>query len=201
MANPKGRWHLGLSGLMALAALGLGGCEGPMGSPLPPNMPDAPCKCDPGNTSGSCKVSYQRAQICPDLSPVQFCSRFVGKTAEVDLLLYNRGLEGLRITQVDLVGDDNCAFERPVLSFTPGSTIIGHQRSEALHLSYTPRKAGPDYAMLRIQSSAENFPVLNIAVCGQGYTGPLANPDGGCLPCMKPAGDKPACGTRPDGGT
>ena len=62
----------------------LGACE-QQGALLPSGMPGAPCDCTPENPD-SCKVSYQRAQLCPDLSPVQFCSRFVNSGYSTDVL-------------------------------------------------------------------------------------------------------------------
>lgn len=182
--------------------LALAGCE-QQGAQLPAGMPGAPCDCTPQNPD-SCKISYQKAQICPDLSPVQFCSRFVNSTYGTDVLLANRGYEGLRIESVQLLGDDNCAFEAPQLSFVPGpgARPIDHMKAESIRLVYRPKKIAQDHAVLRIISNAENFRQLDIAVCGQGImAGTPQGPDGGaCLVCQKPTSEKPACGS-PDGGT
>jgi hypothetical protein len=185
--------------LVLLLALGAG-CE-QQGASLPMGMNSAPCECTPSD-GNACPI-YQKAQICPDLSPVQFCSRFVGTSYGTDLLLSNRGYEGLRIESVQLLGDDGCAFDPPQLSFVPGSgKAIERTKDESIRLVYRPRKIGPDHAVLRIISNAENFERLDIAICGQGImAGMPGGPDGGaCLQCMKPASDKPACG-GPDGGT
>jgi hypothetical protein len=67
-------------------------------------------------------------------------------------------------------------------------------RSAVVRLVYSPKQVAKDYAILRIESTAENFKRLDIAVCGEGIMG-ASPPDGGaCLPCMKPPGEKPACG-------
>ena len=185
--------------LVLLLALGAG-CE-QQGALLPMGDPGAPCNCEPRD-SAAC--IYQKAQICPDLSPVQFCSRFVGTNYGTDLHLSNRGYEGLRIESVQLLGDDGCAFEPPQISFVPGpgSKLIERTKDESVRIIYRPRKIGADHAVLRIISNAENFRQLDIAICGQGImAGMPGGPDGGaCLQCMKPASDKPACG-GPDGGT
>lgn len=179
------------------------GCEGPIGAGLPQGRPDAPCRCDVNSPEG-CRTAYQNAQICPDISPVGFCSRYVNKSVNTDVVLFNRGLTGLRITSVTLEGDDNCAFVPPKLSFTAGEdgTIINYMRSEVIRLTYSPTKVAQDHAVLRIKSNAENFPDLNIAVCGQGLpaNAPPQGADGGtCLQCNKPASTKAACG-KPEGG-
>src|SRR5437870_2253797 len=130
------------------AALGAVACE-QRGATLPMGMPGAPCECTAQDPK-SCPV-YQKAEICPDLSPVPFCSRFVGSTYGTDLILSNRGYEGLRIESVQLLGDDNCAFEPPQISFVPGpdSKLIDYTKSESVRLVYHPRKVGPDHVVLR----------------------------------------------------
>lgn len=184
-----------------LPLLGVWGCQGSGGAPLPTGMPQAPCLCAQGQISESCKIPYQNAQVCPDLSPVAFCSRYVGASVSLPILLFNRGLSGLQISKVELVGDDNCAFNLKT-SFDPGK-IISYMGSEALQIAYRPTQAKADSAMLRITSTAENFPVLSVPVCGQGVpVGTPVNLDGGVCPQQCPAArsEKPACGTVPDGG-
>ncbi|MCS6912518.1 MAG: hypothetical protein RMK29_04490 [Myxococcales bacterium] len=184
-----------LAALMAIAS-----CE-EQGAPLPPGSPGAPCTCTMEHPD-SCRISYRNPQICPDLSPVKFCSRFVGSSYSTDVLIFNRGYAPLRIESVSLLGDEHCAFDPPQSSFIPGQSVIEHMRSESIRLTFRPRKLGPHFGVLRLVSNAENFRQLDIAVCGQGIMpGMPAGPDGGsCLECMRPTSDRPACG-GPDGGT
>lgn len=189
--------------LLLLLLLPAPGCSD-AGADLPANMPDAPCRCneemDPN--SAACKVMYKHPQICPDLSPVRFCGRDVGNRVVTDVIISNRGLAGLRIDSVQLLGDENCAFDPPQFSLKAGG-VIPYRGREAVQLVYRPQKVAADQVVLRIESNAENFRQLNIAVCGQGLmAGTPENPDGGmCLSCMSTDSKKPACGHAPDGGT
>ena len=178
----------------------LAGCSNNSGIPLPAGMPQAPCVCDTQGNATGCSA-YTNAEICPDLSPVQFCSRDVGSATPTDVIVSNRGLQGLVINNVTLIGDDNCAFDPPLVS-PKEMTVIDYLQQEIVHLTYRPTKLANDYAILRIESTAENFPRLDIAVCGQGLkAGTQGNADGGaCLPCVAPKSETPACGGKPDGG-
>ncbi len=195
------RHHSGWTLALLLTAAG---CSNNGGVDLPPGMPQAPCVCDTAAVAdgGTCKiVPYTNPEICPDLSPVQFCSRDIGSATPTPVILSNRGLTGLVISSITLIGDDNCAFEPPLRSNKEGS-IIDYMHQDVIQLTYRPRAIANDYAILRIESNAENFKRLDIAVCGQGLkAGTQGNPDGGaCLPCIAPKSDQPACGGKPDGG-
>lgn len=187
----------------ALLLLPLVGCED-QGAPLPSGDPQAPCVCPPGElgSNAACLTTYRNPQICPDLSPVAFCSRYVNTTNFSPIILTNRGFGGLVVNSVSLLGDDNCAFGPPEVS-PPLGTVIAAGKQQIIRITYRPQKQLPDYAELRIESNAENFQRLVIPLCGQGI--PMNNPprpDGGvCLPCMMARSSKPACGGAPDGGS
>ena len=151
---------------------------------------------------GSCLALYKNAQICPDLSPVAFCSRYLNSTTGSPIILTNRGLQGLLISSLSLVGDDNCAYPAPQIS-PPLGTVIASGQTQIIEVAYAPRKQASDYAVLHIVSNAENFPDLAIELCGQGVpSNTPVNSDGGvCLQCNKTTvSSKPACGGNTDGG-
>lgn len=189
-----------LGALVTLLAA-LGACTD-MGLPLPADDPQAPCVCPPGELgmSAACLATYRNPQICPDISPVAFCSRFVNTTTFSPIILTNRGYSGLVVNSVTLVGDDNCAFGAPEIS-PPLGTIIPSGKQQIIRIAYRPQKQLSDFAELRIESNAENFQRLVVPLCGQGV--PANNPprpDGGaCLLCAQARSSKPACGGA-DGG-
>lgn len=197
--------------LLLSLALGSPGCLASCNEPgadLPAGMPEAPCKCAPdAGADSSCRIAYRAAQICPDQSPFPFCSRIINTSTDIPLILSNRGLAPLRISSVELLGDDNCAFGTPTLHYgspevpMPLGTPIPYNKDAFVRISYRPKKAAADYTILRIKSNAENFPQLDIAVCGQGVTQAGAPDGGACLTCtMMPRSQRPACG-NPDGGS
>lgn len=187
----------------AAVLLSLAGCED-SGKPLPSGDPGAPCVCAMGElgSDSACTAIYRNAQICPDQSPAQLCTRFINATTTYPVLVVNRGQSGLVISDVSLVGDDNCAFAPPQVS-PPLGTIIPSGKNVFIQIAYRPTKAVSDFVELRIKSNAENFPSLVIPICGQGTPANMPpNQDGGtCLACMAARSQKAACGGAPDGGS
>ena len=186
----------------AVVLLSLAGCQED-GKPLPGDNPAAPCVCPMAElgSDSACTVIYRNAQICPDQSPAPLCSRYINATTTYPVLLLNRGQSGLVLSDVSIVGDDNCAFAPPQLS-PPLGTIIPSGKNVFIQISYRPTKILPDYVELRIKSNAENYPTLVIPICGQGTSVnmPPTQDGGTCLACMGARSTKPACAAVPDGG-
>lgn len=147
---------------------------------------------DLGNPEQVCTVSstaaggnqacYEPAQICPDLSPIAFCSRTRGSTIAVNLLLNNRGESPMTISSIKVRGDTRCAFKRAQFAPMVG-TVIEPRSSMVVRFVYeAPMEPGEDHAVIEVASDAENFPTLTISTCGQS----VAPGQGGgmCLLCQ-----------------
>jgi hypothetical protein len=133
-------------------------------------------------TGGGSAQCYEPPQICPDLSPVAFCSREKGSATPVNVLLNNRGETPMKITAVKVRGDTRCAFKRAQFAPMVGA-VIEPRSSMVLRFQYVaPMEPGEDHAVIEVASDAENFPTLPIAVCGQSVN---AGGGGGmCLECQ-----------------
>lgn len=142
--------------------------------------PEGPCviTSTSGGSEGQC---YDPAQICPDLSPIAFCSRVVGSTVAVNVLLNNRGETPMKITSIKVRGDTRCAFKRAQFAPMIGTTIEPRS-SMVMRFQYVaPMTPGEDHAVIEVASDAENFPTLPLAVCGK--TVAAGQAAGMCLQC------------------
>ncbi len=143
--------------------------------------PEAVCAIS-STTVGSSQACYQPAQICPDLSPVAFCSRTRGSTVAVNVLLNNRGESPMTITSIKVRGDTRCAFKKAQFAPMVGSVIEPRSSMVVRFVYEAPMDPGEDHAVIEVASDAENFPTLPIAVCGQSVA---AGQGGGmCLQCQ-----------------
>jgi hypothetical protein len=143
--------------------------------------PEQPCVIT-STTGGEAAACYEPAQVCPDLSPVAFCSRVRGSTVAVNVLINNRGETPMKISAIKVRGDTRCAFRRAQFAPMVGSTIEPRS-SLVMRFQYVaPMEVGEDHAVIEVVSDAENFPTLPIAVCGQ--TVNAGAPGGMCLQCQ-----------------
>lgn len=142
--------------------------------------PEAPCVLPAAGAAPQC---FEQAQICPDLSPIAFCTRTVNSTVAVNVLVNNRGELPMKITSIKVRGDTRCAFKRAQFAPAVGSTIEAGG-SMVLRFQYVgPAQPGEDHAVIEVTSDAENFPILPVAVCGK-TVAPGQGGGGMCLECQ-----------------
>jgi hypothetical protein len=145
--------------------------------------PDAPCRTTRSSTVTD-QACFEKPQICPDLSPIRFCSRLGGSSTPINVLLDNRGETPMKVTSVKVLGDTRCAFSAPMVrpelsdSVEPGTSMV-------MRFHYNPpAAAGEDHAAIEITSDAENLPKLVIQVCGRSVTSTRAAGMDDCLACQ-----------------
>lgn len=109
---------------------------------------------------------FEKAQICPNRSPLNYQSWLVGTDRPFNLLLTNAGQTPLHISSIKVRGDDRCAFAPP--QFAPAiTTPIPPKDGLIIRLKYNPPSTGQDHIFIEINSDAENFPLLGLAACGK----------------------------------
>lgn len=129
------------------------------------------------------EYACSRAQICPDVAQ----TKTVRNMAEIErgvafsfvLTNCSTGSEPLRITKVQVTGDERCSFvfdtsrDLETQEIPPGKTAV-------LRITYRAKEPGEDHAHLRVFSNAYNFDPLILPVCG--FAGAAQQiPDAGAL--------------------
>lgn len=147
--------------------------------------PEAPCVAASSTSSAASETAacFQKPQICPDLSPIRFCSRLGGSTNTINILLDNRGESELTLSRIQLRGDARCAFKQPRTSPEVGEAIKPGASAVFQFRYAPPAGAGEDHAAIEILSDAENLPSLLIPVCGRAVTSTIGIDPSDCLPC------------------
>jgi hypothetical protein len=168
------RTHTTTLGALALVAALASGCEEDPGGDLP-----------------------QRPQIFPRINPVNVCQVELGRQAQIDLMLDNRGRERLDITSIEVHHDRQCAFTPPngdVRLYDDDETdafaATARSRDAAfMRIEYAPRNTSVDEIRITVHSNAENFPALDIFVCGAGADVPPLRCDIRTDPACSPTGE------------
>lgn len=120
-------------------------------------------------------------QICPRVNPINFCEQYIpgdgpAELATWELMLDNRGQGVLEIDDFEVLHDRRCAFAEPnggveLWDNDDGDDFAATVRSRGaafLRIEYRPPSPGTDSVTIRVHSNAENFPELDIYVCGGG---------------------------------
>ncbi len=118
----------------------------------------------------------QRPQIFPRINPINICEVELGRQAQVDLMLDNWGREQLNITGYEVHHDRRCAFggsngEVRLYDDDDSDEFAASARSRDsafMRIEYAPPNTGVDEIRITVHSNAENFPDLDIFVCGAG---------------------------------
>lgn len=138
--------------------------------------------CGPGEAQSSLPA---RPQIIPYFNPINLCETHVPPNglagqSSYDLQLFNRGRGQLRITSFEVTHDRRCAFTDTDTSHYGDVLLYDNDSSDdflatveslgAAHLRirYSPPDVGEDEVTIRVHSNAENFPDLDLYVCGAG---------------------------------
>lgn len=150
----------------------------------------------------------QRPQIFPRLNPINICEVQVGRQAQVDLMLDNWGRERLNITGIEVHHDRRCAFASPngdVRLYDEDESdefaaSVRSRDSAFVRIEYTPPSSGVDEISLTVHSNAENFPDLELYVCGGGASEPPLScqirTDPECSPSGESCSDANPCALR-----
>lgn len=122
-------------------------------------------------------------QIFPRINPINICEVEMGRQAKIDVMLDNRGQNVLNISGIEVLHDRNCAFTPPngdirIFDNDDNDSYAATVRSRAsafMQVRYAPQQVGEDSVTVVIHSNAENFPDLELTVCGAGSnTSPLS---------------------------
>ncbi|MBI2374613.1 MAG: hypothetical protein HYV07_11515 [Deltaproteobacteria bacterium] len=145
--------------------------------------PETPCVATSSTTPAEERECWQKPQICPDLSPVRFCSRVINavRPASAGILLSNRGETPMSIKKVEVLGNARCAFK--VKNAPAAGASVKPQDALVLQVQYAPTETGADHVALRITTDSENFPTLVIGACGRGVATAEEAGGGQCLEC------------------
>lgn len=155
-------------GVLALA-LGLAlvaGCSGDDGESLLP----CPAKGIGGAELGDWeKYNCQEPQICPDrgwISVLDYPVDPANPKRAMSVILTNcsKGQKKLVIEKVVLKGDDRCYMSEPEVE--DKEILPGGLNSRFIRVTWKPEQAGRDDAALFIHSNAQNFPILEVPLCG-----------------------------------
>jgi hypothetical protein len=98
------------------------------------------------------------------------------------------GSQDLVINNVTILGDPECAFEFDLETDLVQQTIPPGE-SSPLRVRFAPDGVGEHHAGLRIRSNAQNYPQMDLWVCGRATESP---------PWLHPPGPFPDQGTEPD---
>ena len=111
---------------------------------------------------------FDAPEICPSLSPIRFCARYVQTDNVFNVLLLNKGERPLTINSIKVRGDTRCAFKNPQFSPEIGEKAIEPNDAMVVRFRYNPPAAGEDHIAIEMTSDADNLPSLLIPVCGKG---------------------------------
>ncbi len=132
--------------------------------------------------------SLSPPEIRPDLSPIPVGTHYTDADPYVfNLMIQNRGEQTLVISSVVARGDQNCAFTWE----GPAEAELEYNDSTFIKGTYDPSVAGEDQVALEITSNAENFPLLEIPVCGKAVA--PGDDMGEDITCDLPPSDQEDC--------
>jgi len=134
------------------------------------------------------KNMREAPQICPRINPINLCEQFIpeGGNAEQitwELMLDNLGQGLLEIESVEVRHDRRCAFEDPLGTIEiwdnddsdDHAATVRSSGAAFLRIQYRPPSPGEDAVTVTVNSNAENFPSLDVFICGAGTTETLVS--------------------------
>lgn len=93
------------------------------------------------------------------------------------------GGDKLVIQKVEVLGNSRCYFDFD-MDLDVEKLELGPGESGLIAARYFPKQAGEDDAILRVHTNAENFPQLDLYVCGSGIPKFVPGADSGAPPDM-----------------
>ena len=150
------------------------------------------------------KYDCKEPQVCFDTNFQSAWGFVISQSASaysMSFILTNcsSGTEKLVISKVEVLGNSRCYFDFKMNCTADDAGQVGTCDVEKMEIApgesglirarYFPEKSGEDDAILRVHTNAENFPQLDLYICGSGVPLHPVGMDSGPSPDLEVHGD------------